>query len=51
MSIVHDIYASFDPDPTLEVRANFLDMSVDQLDKDLRKIQNCSHNPDLSKQA
>ena len=27
LSIVHDIYASFDQSPTLEVRANFLDIS------------------------
>ena len=27
LSIVHDIYASFDQNPTLEVRANFLDIS------------------------
>ena len=27
LSIVHDIYASFDQIPTLEVRANFLDIS------------------------
>ena len=27
LSIVHDIYASFDQLPTLEVRANFLDIS------------------------
>ena len=27
LSIVHDIYASFDQIPTLEVTANFLDMS------------------------
>ena len=27
LSIVHDIYASFDQTPTLEVRANFRDIS------------------------
>ena len=27
LSIVHDIYANFDQTPTLEMRANFLDMS------------------------
>ena len=27
LSIVHDIYASFDQNPALEVRANFLDIS------------------------
>ena len=27
LSIAHDIYASFDQSPTLEVRANFLDIS------------------------
>ena len=27
LSIVHDIYVSFDQSPTLEVRANFLDIS------------------------
>ena len=27
LSIVHDVYASFDQSPTLEVRANFLDIS------------------------
>ena len=27
LSIVHDIYANFDQHPTLEVRANFLDIS------------------------
>ena len=27
LSIIHDIYASFDQNPTLEVRANFLDIS------------------------
>ena len=27
LSIVHDIYANFDQSPTLEVRANFLDIS------------------------
>ena len=27
LSIVHDIYASFDQSPVLEVRANFLDIS------------------------
>ena len=27
LSIVHDIYANFDQNPTLEMRANFLDIS------------------------
>ena len=27
LSIVHDIYANFDQSPTLEMRANFLDIS------------------------
>ena len=27
LSTVHDIYANFDQSPTLEVRANFLDIS------------------------
>ena len=27
LSIVHDIYANFDENPTLEMRANFLDIS------------------------
>ena len=27
LSIVHDIYANFDQHPTLEMRANFLDIS------------------------
>ena len=27
LSIVHDIYANFDQHPTLEVRANFLEIS------------------------
>ena len=27
LSIIHDIYASFDQSPTLEVRANFVDIS------------------------
>ena len=31
LSIVHDIYASFAQSPALEVRANFLDISIDKV--------------------